>query len=186
MLILSAKNSCGGMLERREDKEEISGTQRGSPSSLVSISGTSISGLSLNIKIAQAPHHWAYPVKNVIESCKIPVLVSSICHWLDLSGYDGSSVGCQWDYSIAQLPDQYHFLDIWDHFRLSTPPCNKFLADKFLTISCKGTNISTSSSLFTPILVEMNPSLEGIHSKCFLMIPFNFMSYFLEYCPAEL
>ena len=88
MLISSAKNSCGGMLERREDEEEISRTQRSSPSSLVSISGTSISGLSLNIKIVQAPHHWAYPVKNVIESCKIPVLVSSICHWLDLSGYD--------------------------------------------------------------------------------------------------
>src|SRR5258708_28625686 len=69
MLISSAKNSCGGMLERREDEEEISRTQRSSPSSLVSISGTSISGLSLNIKIVQAPHHWAYPVENVIESC---------------------------------------------------------------------------------------------------------------------
>src|SRR5258705_10498428 len=147
------------MSERREDEEEISRTQRGSPSSLVSISGTSISGLSLNIKIAQAPHHQAYPVKNVIESRKIPVFVSSICHWLDLSGYDGSSVGCQWDYSIAQLPDQYRFLDIWDHFWLSTPPCNKFLADEFLTISCKETNISTSFSLFTPVLVEMTPSL---------------------------
>src|SRR5260370_23869014 len=103
------------MLERMEH-EEISGTQRDSPSLLVSIVGTSISQLSQNIKIAQAPHHHTHPVENVIKSHKIPALISSICHWLDLSGYDGSSVGCQWDYSITQLPDQYCFLDVWDHF----------------------------------------------------------------------
>jgi len=53
----------------------------GLTSSLVSISGTSISGLSLNINIVQAPHHWAHPIENVIESLKIPVFISSICCW---------------------------------------------------------------------------------------------------------
>ena len=110
VLILSCENSCGGMLERMEH-EEISGTQR----QLAGLHcvGTSISQLSQNIKIAQALHHCTHPVENVIESHEILALISC---WLDLSGYDGSSVGCQWDYSITQLPDQYCFLDVWDHF----------------------------------------------------------------------
>src|SRR5260370_1012087 len=103
------------MLERMEHKEEISGTQRDSPSLLVSIVGTSISQLSQNINIAQILHHCAHPVENVIES------QNSGPHFfhlslVGLSGYDGSSVGCQWDYSNTQLPDQCCFLDVWDHF----------------------------------------------------------------------
>ena len=60
-------------------------------------------GISGSIKIVQGPHHQAYPIEDVIESCNIPDLVLSICCWLDLNGYDGSSVGCQWDYNITQL-----------------------------------------------------------------------------------
>ena len=87
------------------------------PSPIVSVIGPSVShGLEPSIKIAQAPHHWALPIEPVIKSRKIPALTSSVCHWLDLGSYDGSSVGHQWDYNIQQLLVQYQFLDIWDHF----------------------------------------------------------------------
>src|SRR5258707_15509305 len=143
----------------------VAGIQADTPSSLVPVViGNSINGSSLSIKITQSPHHQAYPIEHVIESHNIPVLILSICHWLDLNGYNGSSVGCQWDYAISQLPDQYQFLDIWDHFLLATPPCNKFSAEEHFTISCKA-KTSTSLPLFTPILVEMDSSSEGIHSR---------------------
>ena len=122
------------------------------------------------VNIAQAPHHWACPIEPMMESHGILILTSSICCWLDLSSYDGSSVGHQWDYIIEQLSDQYWFLDICDHFQLATPPHNKFSEEEFTTIRCKA-ETETSPSFFTPVLVEMNHSSEGIHSK-----PFYFYS----------
>ena len=41
----------------------------------------------------------------------------------------------------------------------------EFEEEEFLMISCKP-RCSTKHTLFTPILVEMNPVMEGIHSKC--------------------
>ena len=104
--------------------------------------------------------------QNCSQDCwgGILVLISSICHWLDLGSYNGSSVGSQWDYTIAQLPDQYRFLDVWDHFWPATPACDEFSLEEFSTIRCKPAT-STSPSLFTPVLIEMNPSSEGLCSK---------------------
>ena len=153
--------------EGSNDQQGATGIQENmenAPRLVTTVSGNSISGSSLSIKIVQSPHHWAYGIEHIIESHNILDLVSSICCWLDFSGYDGSSVGCQWDYTIAWLPDQFQFLDVWDHFQLATPPCNKFLVEEFFTISCKA-KTSTCLPLFMPILVEMDPSSEGIHSK---------------------
>ena len=101
----------------------------------------------------------------VIQLHDIPDLISSICRMQDLNGYDGSTMGHQWEYTIEQLPAEYQFLDVWDCFRLATPACNKFKEEEFSMISCKPRH-STEHMLFTPILVEMNPVMEGIHSKC--------------------
>src|SRR5258708_271984 len=127
--------------------------------------GGSIGGLPLTIKITQDQHHCACPIEQVIQLHDIPDLISSICRMQDLNGYDGSTMGCQWEYTIEQLPAEYQFLDVWDHFQLATPACNKFKEEEFLTISCKP-RCSSKHVLFTPILVEMNPAMEGIHSKC--------------------
>src|SRR5260221_10898460 len=127
--------------------------------------GGSISGLPLTIKITQDPHHHACPIEQVIQLHDILDLISLICRMRDLNGYDGSMMGCQWEYTIKQLPAEYQFLDVWDHFQLATPACNKFKEEEFLTISCKP-RCSSKHVLFTPILVEMNPAMEGIHSKC--------------------
>src|SRR5258706_7585355 len=125
----------------------------------------SISGLPLTIKIAWDPHHCACPIKQVIQLHDILDLISSICRMQDLNGYDGSMMDHQWEHTIEQLPAEYQFLDMWDHFRLVTPACNKFEEEEFSMISCKPRH-STKHTLFTPILVEMNPAMEGIHSKC--------------------
>ncbi len=78
--------------------------------------GGSISGLPLTIKIAWDPHHHACPIEQVIRLHDIPDLISSICRMQDLNGYDGSMMGHQWEYTIEQLPAEYQFLDVWDHF----------------------------------------------------------------------
>src|SRR5258708_6416786 len=119
----------------------------------------------LTIKITWDPHHCACPIEQVIWLHDILDLVSSICRMQDPNGYDGTMMGHQWEYTIEQLPAEYQFLDMWDCFQLATPACNKFKEEEFLTISCKPRH-STEHALFTPILVEMNPAMEGIHSKC--------------------
>src|SRR5260370_40687260 len=80
------------------------------------LNGGSIGGLPLTIKIAQDPHHHACPIKQVIQLHDIPDLISSICRMRDLNGYDGSTMGHQWEYTIEQLPAEYQFLDMWDRF----------------------------------------------------------------------
>ncbi len=71
--------------------------------------GGSISGLPLTIKITQDPHHRACPIEQVIQLHDILDLVSSICRMRDLNGYDGSTMGHQWEYTIEQLPAEYQF-----------------------------------------------------------------------------
>src|SRR5260370_38298354 len=97
----------------------------------------SIGSLPLTIKIAQYPHHCACPIKHVIQLHDILDLVSSICQMQDLNGYDGSAMGSQWEYTIKQLPAEYQFLDVWEHFQLATTACSKFKEEEFLTINCK-------------------------------------------------
>ena len=129
--------------------------------------GLSLNNVPLCIKIAQEPHHCTWGIEYIIESHNIPDLISSICWMLDLDGYDGSASGCQWDYTIGQLPKEYHFVDVWDHFQLVTPPCGKFAEEEFLTVSCKAKN-STHEALFSPGLVEVNSLLDEIHSESVL------------------
>src|SRR5260370_27512388 len=104
----------------------------------------------------------------------------------DLNGYDGSVMGSQWEYTIEQLPAEYQFLGMWEHFQLATTACSKFKEEEFLTINCKLRH-PTDHVLFTPILIEMNLAMEGIHSKCnqFYCIH-SFEDEFLGFQAAEL
>src|SRR5258708_1460448 len=153
------------MVIENEHSHVENGAGPGSMEQLCTHNGGSISGLPLTIEIAWDPHHHACPIEQVIWLHDIPDLISLICRMQDLNGYDGSMMGHQWEYTIKQLPAEYQFLDMWDHFQLVTPACNKFEEEGFSMISCKPRH-STKHALFTPILVEMNPVMEGIHSKC--------------------
>src|SRR5260370_33093304 len=78
----------------------------------------------------------------------------------DLNGYDGSVMGSQWEYTIEQLPAEYQFLGMWEHFQLATTACSKFEEEEFSTINCKLRH-PTDHVLFTPILIEMNLAWKG-------------------------
>src|SRR6266436_1820896 len=160
---------CCNMTKLMAIENEHSHVENGagprSTEQLHTCNGGSIGGLPLTIKIAWDPHHHACPIEQVIWLHDILDLISSICRMQDLNGYDGSMMGHQWEYTIEQLPAEYQFLDVWDRFQLATPACNKFEEEEFLTISCKPRH-STEHMLFMPILVEMNPVMEMIHSKC--------------------
>jgi hypothetical protein len=126
--------------------------------------GPGINNVPVSVKIAQDPHHRSCPINQLMESHGIPDLVSSICRMLDLDGYDGSSSGQRWEYGIERLLKEYRFVDVWDHFRLTTPPCDKFSEEESVTISCKAKIENKPHSQFSPILVEMNYS-DGLHRE---------------------
>src|SRR5258708_27239766 len=56
------------------------------------------------------------PISRLHRLHDILDLISSICRMQDLNGYDGSTMGRQWEYTIKQLPAEYQFLDMWDRF----------------------------------------------------------------------
>src|SRR5258708_37203704 len=119
------------MAIENEHSHVENGVGPGSMEQLHTCNWGSISGLPFSIKIAWDPHHHACPIEQVIQLHDIPDLVSSICRMWGLNGYDGSMMGCQWEYTIEQLPAEYKFLDMWDTFQLAPPACNKSEEEEF-------------------------------------------------------
>jgi hypothetical protein len=77
------------------------------------------------------------------------------------------------------------YLDVWDHFRLLTLPCDKFPAEEICTITCKARS-ETQLARFTPVLVDMHNTSEGIHSKFVYIISVSSSNSTLGYRVAEL
>src|SRR5258707_972791 len=87
------------MVIKNEHSHVENGAGPWSMEQLCTHNGGSIGGLPLTIKITWDPHHCACPIEQVIQLHDI----------LDLNGYDGSTMGHHWEYTIEQVPAERQF-----------------------------------------------------------------------------
>ena len=78
---------------------------------------------------------------------------------------DNGTSSCHWEYNPDQLPYPFHFLDIWDYFRIAVPAFNDYFECEYVSIRCKAGDGHTRLPQFSPVFVEVNPGASGIHRE---------------------
>ena len=114
------------------------------------------------IKLCMKPHAPALPISQVSQVYRIPQLASLICRMMELQD-NGTSL-CYWDYSEEQLPLSFHFIDVWNYFRISVPALSEYSDSKYILIHCKAED-SKNVARFSPVIIEVNLAATGIHCE---------------------